>query len=256
MKKPEVQPESPPDPLEQHRQAHALLAGKLAEYRQLVPEREELNATRNDLLSQAERACNDDELDRIFVRVRSIEFKQEKLTGRIEQCETSMQGALSAHIERAQRLVAFVDQRRLEKSLTELRAFFPSASSIEPQLRELAPLSRCFLEEGKIAIPQESYAWKQPLIPLSQKFNPPPGVNDPLWKPAERCATVAHIITTAEAMLKCELELFERLKSEKDVPAFAKPEAATTDISQYLGWNKPVRISPVSGAIEQQERIA
>jgi len=256
MKKPEVQPESPPDPLHLHQEAHQELERRLADYRVLSTELEDFASKKILTIGQAEEELDLQKLDALTIRIRSLELREKSISHKTHEIEKWLQASLIDHIERLERLTDYLNQKLAREATSQLLAHFPGPGDLLPTLEQLGVKTRFYLE-NTVRPPALSWAWRQPLEGTSQKFTPPGvAINDPIWAPAKRADVVKNLLDATESVLGSEQLVFARLKSEKDVPAFAKPEAATTDISQYLGWNKPVRISPVSGAIEQQERIA
>jgi hypothetical protein len=117
--------------------------------------------------------------------------------------------------------------------------------------------------EGILKIPPYSFAWAQPLSPVTQKFNVGITIADPLFCPPKRSDIVSNLLETTAKVLEVEEVLFERLRGQERIPSFEAP-APPANVT-HPEWNTDLnrrapsaeeRIAAAQAQIFQQEQIA
>jgi hypothetical protein len=237
---------TPPDPFAEHKAAWRRLSEELANYtKKLVPELESILSAKALVSAQAEEETDLTKLDALCIRLRSLEVRQRSASVKSAESEKAMQAALPLHIERDQRLAARWDELRLAEALAQLRAHF---AGDEPELVGLAPRTTTYLE-GRIKIPPYSYAWAQPLEPVSDK-RPVLGIVDPIFCPPKREDTVRALLETTGAVLAVEEKLFAVLAGDERIPSFEAPKPPANET--HPEWNEDL----YKRALTPEERLA
>jgi hypothetical protein len=200
----------PIDPFARHKEARDRLAAELDNYTgKLVPELENVLSAKTLVTAQTEATNDLEKLDGLCIRLRSLEILEKSISAKTDASEKWMQETLAIHVERDARLSAFLDETLIAEAIAQLGKYF---AEIPPELEMLGCKTRIYLE-GRVKPVLFSYAWAQPLAPITQKIEMGIRIHDPIYEPPKREDIVSNLLAAVSDTLTAEEQLFMRRRT-------------------------------------------